>query len=224
MNASFVSRLVISVVVFSLWGCSGHHVKTDVAPTGFLKDYSMLSKDPDNKISMKYLSPGVEWGKYSKIQLDRVVVFIKKDSEYEGVEPDDLKKLTDHFHQAIFAALGDRFTFVTDAGPDTLRMRIAITDVVPSKPTANTLSSVIPVGLAASVVTRGATGTGLAVGQASVEMEIVDSVGGERLAAAIDHRAGGKKTFRNKWADATDAMDYWSTRINGFLERVGAGK
>ncbi len=203
MNTSFASRVLVLFLAFALCGCWNRHVEIDAAPTGFLRDYSMLRADPDKKISMKYISPGVEWHKYTKIQLDQVMLFVKKDYDQKGVEPDDFQKIIDYFHQALFTALGEKFTFVTTAGPDTLRLRIAVTDIIPSK---------------------GMTGTVLGAGQASVEMEVIDSVGGERLAAAIDHRAGGTRPFRDKWSDANVAMDNWSKKINAFLERVGAGK
>ncbi len=216
--------LLALLFIVTLWSCSGHNIKTDVTTTGFLEDYSMLEKDPYKQISLKYLAPGVEWEKYNKIQLDRVVVFFKDNAKYEGVDPEDLKNLIDYFHKALFAALDDRFIFVPNPGIGTIRVRIALTDVTPSKPGLGTVTTIVPVGLAVSTVKRGAAGTGLAVGQASIEMEIIDSMSGRRLAAAVDHRAGGKKIFRNKWADTKDAMDYWATRIETLMISVGAGK
>lgn len=216
--------LVSLTFIVTLWSCAGHNIKADVATHGFLEDYSMLEKDPDKKISLKYLAPAVEWGKYNKIQLDRVIVFIDDDAKYEGIDPNDLKDLTDYFHKALFEALSDRFIFVPNSGIGTIRMRIALTDVTPSKPAMNTVSTIVPVGLAVSTVKRGTTGTGLAVGRASVEMEIIDSMSGRRLAAAVDHRAGGKQVFSNKWADTKKSMDYWATKVETLMINVGAGQ
>ena len=51
---------------------------------------------------------------------------------------------------------------------------------------------------------------------AQVEMEFLDAATGERLAAAIDRRVGGKslKGKFDKWDDAKDSFDYWAKRMH----------
>lgn len=71
-------------------------------------------------------------------------------------------------------------------------MRVAIAEVKPSKPLANTMSTIVPVGIVLAGATKATTGDNLGTGEAGTEFEMIDSVTGERLAAAVDRRQGGK--------------------------------
>ena len=68
-----------------------------------------------------------------------------------------------------------------------------------------------------------AADTAVAVGSATVELEAQDSITGERLAAAIDERAGTKVLFAKRayteWGDVQAALDYWSQRLTWHLGR-----
>jgi hypothetical protein len=63
------------------------------------------------------------------------------------------------------------------------------------------------------------------VGSATVEMELRDSITDERLAAAVDSRAGNKALFTKrtfeKWGDVEAADRFWSQRIAWQLARHG---
>jgi hypothetical protein len=59
----------------------------------------------------------------------------------------------------------------------------------------------------------------MAVGRASVEIELLDSLSGVRLAAAIDRREGGKKVVSGKWADIEEAFQYWAQKLRGWLDK-----
>ena len=55
------------------------------------------------------------------------------------------------------------------------------------------------------------------VGTATVEIEAVDSITGERLAASVDERSGNKalltmRTFQ-KWGDFEAACRFWARRV-----------
>ncbi len=63
------------------------------------------------------------------------------------------------------------------------------------------------------------------VGRAGVEAEILDGVTGQRLAAAVDRRAG-TKTLRggvSKWSDVQNAFDYWSEKLRTRLTELRQG-
>jgi hypothetical protein len=70
-----------------------------------------------------------------------------------------------------------------------------------------------------------AADTANTVGSVTAEMEVVDSVSSERLAAAVDERAGTKRIFTTrtfkKWADVEAACRYWAERVGLFLARQG---
>jgi hypothetical protein len=128
-----------------------------------------------------------------------------------------MKELTDYYQNALFTAVKGGYEVVDQPGPGVLRVRVAITQLKPSNPTANTLSTIVPVGMVVSGATKAVSGDNLGTGEASTEIEVLDSVSGERLAAAVDRRQGGKGVFRGKWEDTKEAFDFWAKR---FRERL----
>src|SRR5208282_2052805 len=105
------------------------------------------------------LKPGVMFGKYNKYMVDSVIFFLADDSEYKGIDPNELKDISDGFNRAIVAAFKDKFPIVTEPGPDVARIRIAITGIRASKPVVSGISSISPVGMAFSLVKKGVTGS-----------------------------------------------------------------
>jgi hypothetical protein len=67
--------------------------------------------------------------------------------------------------------------------------------------------------------------TATMVGSATVEMEALDPVTGQQLAAGVDSRAGTKVLFAKRayqtWGDVAAACQYWSERIAFQLARLG---
>jgi hypothetical protein len=101
-----------------------------------------------------------------------------------------------------------------------MRLRIAVTDVVASKPGMGAISTVMPIGLALSTIKKGVTGTHTGVGQASIEVEILDSMTNERIAAAIDTRPGGKIEGFTKWGAVKGAFEFWAKRLRLWLDET----
>jgi hypothetical protein len=68
--------------------------------------------------------------------------------------------------------------------------------------------------------------TAATVGTASVEAELLDSITGDRLAAAVDQRAGTKSLFTTRtfttWGDVEAAANFWAERTAQFLVEQGA--
>lgn len=99
-------------------------------------------------------------------------------------------------------------------------IRTAITDIKPASPIINTISSISPVGITLAVATKLVTDKNLGTGEAASEIEVVDSVTGERLVADVDRRQGGKMIFRDRWTDAKNAFDHWAKRLRSKLESM----
>ena len=57
---------------------------------------------------MRWLKPGVDFTKCNKLMVDSVVFYLADDSEYKGIDPNELKELSDSFNQAIVAALAEK--------------------------------------------------------------------------------------------------------------------
>jgi hypothetical protein len=215
-----LSRLFFIVIIGSVLAISiGCVAKPKYS--GFLSDYSGLKEGPMGGADLVYIKKGVDFSKYDKIMMDHVVLYFKQDAEYKGIHADELKELSDAFHKEMVDALKGAYPMVDKPGPGVLRIRPAITDVVPSKPVLNTVSSVMPIGLGISIVKRVTTGVHAGVGQATLEAEFLDSQTDARLAAVVDRKAAEKfKVIEgmNKWGHAKDAFKFWAKRLRSWMD------
>ncbi len=202
-----------------LAGCAASGMK-DVQKTGFLSDYSQLKPGGDDRSALYYVKPGADLKPYNKLMFDRFVVLLSDSAQFREIDPAMLKELTDYYQNAVFTAVKDGYMIVDQPGPGVLRVRVAITELNPSNPTTNTLSTIVPVGMIVAGATKATSGDNLGTGEAGTEFELLDSVTGERLAAAVDKRQGGKGVFRGKWEDTKDAFDYWAKRFRQRLDEA----
>ena len=62
--------------------------------------------------------------------------------------------------------------------------------------------------------------TGVGIGGAAMEAEIVDSMTGEQIAAVVQTQKGSKIPFASmgEWTAAKKVMDDWAERLQGHLE------
>ena len=148
--------------------------------SGFLGSYANFEAGGENQPNLVYLNPGRDLKPYNKVLIDLV------------------------------NALKDRYPIVDRPGAGVLRIRTAITDVEPGSPVKGVATSIVPVGATISIIKKSTTGSNMAVGRASMEIELVDSLSGVRLAAAIDRREGGKKVVSGKWTAIEEAFNYWA--------------
>ncbi len=207
----------------------------DYATKGFLSDYSKLTPVEGDSHAYRYVDSAVDFTQYQKLLIDRIKVWYKDDSDYKGIDPDDLKALTDYFHQAIVKAVGDDYQVVSEPGPDVLRVRIAVTDLVPNKPEASVVTLVVPfawIADAGTGVAKGETGSTSFTGEATIEMEAMDSVSSQQVGAYIDREVGKKYNWTegvgegvssymkaySKWDYTKQSMDVWAQRLKKALD------
>jgi len=205
--------------ILLLAGCSASGMKS-VEKTGFLSSYGQLQPGGDDQAALVYVKPGADFKQYNKLMFERIVVLLAGNATTRTIDPAMLKELTDYYQNAVFNAVKGGYEVVDQPGPGVARVRIAITELKPSNPTANTLSTIVPVGIAVSAATKATSGDNLGTGEAGTEFELLDSVTGERLAAAVDKRQGGKGVFRGKWEDTKEAFDYWAKRFRQRLDEL----
>jgi hypothetical protein len=215
-------------------------------PKGYLSDYSELEPRGDGSGALLYEDTGVDRSKYNRLMIDRMQIFLKNDAAYKGVDPAELKALVDYFRTAIEQAVAGRYPIVSEPGPDTLRLRIAIVDLVPNRPEASVAALAIPfagVADAAAGLVNERPGSGLFVGEATVEMEALDSMSGDQIAAFVETRVGKKydidlddgidgavkkgvggyaKAY-SSWAYTKQAMDAWAQLIRERLDAAHSG-
>ena len=202
-----------------LTGCAASGMK-DVQKTGFLSDYSQLKAGGDDRSALYYVKPGADLKPYNKLMFDRFVVLLSDSAQFREIDPAMLKELTDYYQNAVFNAVKGGYEIVDQPGPGVLRVRVAITELNPSNPTTNTLSTIVPVGMIVAGATKATSGDNLGTGEAGTEIEMLDSLTGERLAAAVDKRQGGKGMFRGKWEDTKEAFDFWAQRFRQRLDEA----
>jgi hypothetical protein len=118
-------------------------------------------------------------------------------------------------HGIVHERLKKDWTMVQTPGSGTLRISTALTSVGKSSPAMDTVSTLLPVGIAASSVKTAATGKPSGVGEAAAEMKITDARTGELLFAAMDKRVGGKSLTKgfDSWTDVENAFQYWADRL-----------
>jgi hypothetical protein len=117
-------------------------------------------------------------------------------------------------------ALEGGYPLVKDPGPDVLRVRVAITNLEKSSPSRDVISTVLPIGLGLSIIKKGVTGKWIGVGGAGMEVEFLDSMTNERIAAAIDERAGSKVSGLTKFGAVKDAFEFWAGRLRKFMDEA----
>ncbi len=228
MSNIFVAMrlLIISIFLFTL-GCSTTRQASEVTRSGFLGDYSKLKPGKDGQALLVYKNPLAAWGLYSKIIIEPVSVYMTKDAQLRSDSKEELKELANYFYSSLHEELKKSFKIVKTPGEDVLRLRVALTDGDQSEVLLDTISTVMPIGLALSAIKRNTySDSDTAVGFAQAEADVRDSVDGTRLAAAVDKQYGSK-ALRSKfgsWNHAKEAMDHWAAQIKGRLVQWGAGK
>ncbi len=209
----------------------------DYQPVGFLSDYSQLKPEGgDSGAYARHNTPEVG-GKYNKFMIDRIKIFLADESAYKGIDPTDLKALTDYFHHALVESLGDAYPVVTEPGPDVLRLRIAVTNVTPNKPAASLVTLAVPflwVADAGTGVAKGETGSTAFVGKASIEAEALDSLSSKQIAAYVETEIPTKYNWTHgvakgvtdyakaysTWSYTKQAMDIWAKYIRERMDVV----
>jgi hypothetical protein len=193
--------------------------------TGFLGEYAEnLAPGPEGGAKMRWLKPGVDFAKYNKLMLDSVIFFFGDDSEYKGMDANELKELADGFNQQLVKTLNLYYPIVAEPGPDVLRVRFAITDLKQSHPGLSGISTVVPVGLGISILKKGATGSWAGSGSTSAELMALDSSTDDVIAVARDDRSAAFTERFTKWGSAEEAFKFWAERIKLFLDNARGAK
>jgi hypothetical protein len=219
----FLPPVLAAVLLVGVVGCSTtRRVPTD-KQSGFLGDYSLLHKGESGEANFIYVDKSANWAKYTKVWIKPLELWDADDPESPigKMSPESQQMLLETFYASFFEALTNNFQIVDHGGPDVLVLHAAITDGRPSKPVINAVSSLYLPLKVISFGKRLITGTDLGVGLVAVEAECLDGQTGQRVAAAMDARAGTKAIrtkFNNRWDDVKLAFDWWAQR---FDKRLG---
>ena len=165
----------------------------------FLTDYKNLKRQPEGLfVRDLFLVPNAiqRTADYDSIMVDQPEIFIASDSKYKGAKGDQLKALADVARLSTIERLeAGGFNVVDEPGSDTLYLRWAITDLYLQKKKRGLLSFT-PVGFVVHATKSAATKDlwkKIDIAELSLEIELVDVVTGEVLAAAITNQQGLRK-------------------------------
>ncbi|HLK12147.1 MAG TPA: DUF3313 domain-containing protein [Candidatus Binatia bacterium] len=217
------AAMVFTLGITVMTGCPTTRQTRTVEPSGFLGDYSQLRPGGQGEAQLVYVKPGVVWARYTEVLIDPVTIWTSGDDSTVAKVPDeDRQLLADYLDASLRNSLRQDYALVDRPGPNTLRLRAAITDAKGAKVVLNTVSKVVPQLRVLTTVGGLATDTQVLVGRAGVEGELLDGLTGERLAAAVDRRAGTKalRGGASTWADVENAFDYWSDRLRTRLAEL----
>ena len=193
MKKAKLFMVVVVGLAVMLGGCA-----KKAQTTGFLSTYKNLDVVSDN--TLRYIGPDV--GQYSKFIIDPITVKYYDKETAKKVKPENVKHLQEYLYaQIIKDKPADRYEIVSTPGPGVARIRIAVTNLQKSEPALN----VLPWTKLA----------GVGLGQASMEMEAVDSQTDVQLAAAIISQTGSRFSLSglSAWGDVEAVMNDWAKRF-----------
>ena len=219
-------KILITVFILTFIISSNCLAKEKHTYSGFLEHYPkfQVNEKTGAEIWFKSNEKGVYVLKpYHKIILSPIEIWLNNDSSYKGINPDELKAITDYFANSIKKQLGSMYPVVTEPGPGVLHLRIAITNVNRKKPKRKWYGY-IPVALVVEggkKAAQSAAGKSVDLIEATIEMEALDSLTEERLVAAIDTRKTEKIKAKKddiSWKPIEEILDYWAGRIRNRLD------
>lgn len=209
-----ITRTAMLVLMLGTVACTQSKVKPEEY-SGFLGNYSRLkeAKSPDGEPVMRWVSPDLKAGKYSRLMLDPVTLY-PHPAPTPTVSEQVLYKMTSKLESDLRRELGAEMPIVNAPGPKTLRLRVAITGVDISNKGFKPYE-ILPIAL----VMKGAI---LAAGQRTQEVglyqevEVTDSQTGEVLAQVVRKDFGEELSNKNKaltQADADQVLLDWAKSL-----------
>jgi len=220
------SRLVLSATLFLLAAGATVPVFSEVTPDG-------LTQVKKAKADLVYVRSGVSFAGYNKVVLLEPTVAFRKNWQADGsvaaakrpVTEAEMAKMIDTGKKMLVDEFSRRlakagYTLVTAAGPDVLAIKSAILELDINAPAPDS-----QIGSPNKVYSD-------RTGEATLVVELYDSVTGQLLARAYDQTAGDYDSFRRNTErtqntniqDAEYVMSDWARKLVKGLERAKEAK
>jgi len=218
------SRALALLLALGALACGAHRRPTPTDMSGFLDDYALLRPGGPGDVRLVYRNPAADWHRYHSVMLEPITIWRSGRKSLDPVPEDDLLRLAHAFERAVRARLGRNFRLVDRAGPNVLRIRMAITE-------ARATDAVLDVCTVPCGEEVQATGSGpldaetrRLLGAAVIEGEIVDAETGTLLAQGVDGPRRADAPPLDTWADIDRSFARWADRVCARLEaRTGTG-
>jgi hypothetical protein len=214
----------ILVLLATLAGCSREpeivtlkKLAPGAAYAGFLSNYSNLKPNANFENTVSYLKQddATNVHKYFAVIVEPVQIYLSTNADVSKIPERGRAAVSTYFQHVITQAVSDAFPIVQEPGPLVLRLRTALVGVDVASETAR-----------GEKVDGEALEHAVDLGKVGVELEMVDSVTGEQIVAAVDRQnlgagavVGSAQFSRDeRFAAAKEAFDGWATRLRDFLD------
>ena len=225
---TFLSTLLFTQLCIADKPQTEHEMSMKPTYSGFLGNYDDFEVVNTNTQAEVWIKPPHKdialLNKYDSIVFSPIEIWLAPDSAYQGIDPNEMKIVTDTLLKKLHESLGENYKIVDHAGSTTMNMRIAITGISKEKPNYLTVVNLLPVKLVwelGNAAYRKATSQTVDVFSAQMEMEILDSQSGDRLVAAIDkHQVADTRAESDSdddWTPMDDILTFWAETINARL-------
>jgi hypothetical protein len=223
------------LLVLTLSACAASRQARNVEHSGFLANYAQLmpgmGEGDSNEIfySLEAKNKAV-FKTYKKIYIDPVTIYRKSTDDKakkEQMTPKDLKAVANNFYNMLVESLKPDYEIVREAGLNTLRLTIVITNAEKDVAVLDAVSSIWRGAFVASTLFSYAADSPGFSGDITTETRVTDATTGEILIAAVDRRLGAKNLSADlfdDWQTVNNAIAFWSKRQRyEFCKLRGAG-
>lgn len=215
-TSKYLLALIALILLSAAWAT------TNLATSGFFDGPVKFQQDPDRSSALRYISADLRPGVYHKAIFNPVEIWYAPDSPYKGINPDQLKSITDHFHNAMVKAAHASKLLVEEPGPGVVLVRAAITNVKATRPKPKWYNY-NPIGAIGYGIKRIGYHD-IILSDAVMELEMLDSQTGERLAALVDTGVGinSKDQSKRNWEDVEKTLEFYANRFHQRIEAAMA--
>jgi len=155
--------------------------------SGFLSDYQKLKKvkTKDDSDLMRFISSHIKEGKYNKVMFDPVSYY-PAPQKTDMISKEVLSKISNYFNQSFSQTPFTNVEVVNQAGMNTLRIKMAITGVN-IEDAELAAYQYVPIAFLLNAASGGMSEMDV---KFQIEAEVVDSLTGEIMAAAVKSGVG----------------------------------
>ncbi|MFA5203701.1 MAG: DUF3313 domain-containing protein [Lentisphaeria bacterium] len=212
MSSRWLPLLAVGCVLGLTTGCHLIYKETRVAPapdTTFLPDPGRMQEQPPEAAFQRcWIAPNVNWGRYHKVivapvNIDHLIrqswwerqSYVEKLGFYQG----DCRRIADYlgkvFRDELAADPQHRCQVTEVPGPDTLRLELALVELVPTKAVMNSIEEVTKMAMPMLISTAMGPLSELNAGSIAIEAKLVDSRTGRVLAMFADREKAEMAAF-----------------------------
>lgn len=210
---------LLMLMIITTTGCASNH---QILKPKTFETFEDFRPGPEDGVDLVWAKRGIfnqrslqrQLSQYDYIIYDQVHIVLDKQKS-DHLSDDEIIEIKKYFINQL-KSLNTTLRVVEQPQLKTLRVTVAITNVQTPNPILAITSSVLPVGLGISTISKVLTGEHTNVGSASMEILVSDAITGEPIIAAIDRRAGNKdlSTMIDSSDDIKDAINWWVKRLS----------